>query len=35
METYPFPHTVIDNFLPNKLFKKLNDGFKKKGKIKR
>ncbi len=33
-ETYPFPHTVIDNFLPNKLFKKLNDGFKKKGKLK-
>tara|TARA_Y100001970_G_scaffold131192_1_gene161836 strand:- start:8348 stop:9244 length:897 start_codon:yes stop_codon:yes gene_type:complete len=33
-EKYPFPHTVIDNFLPDKLFKKINKEFKKAGELK-
>ena len=33
-EKYPFPHTVIDNFLPESLFKKINKEFKKTGKLK-
>lgn len=30
-ERYPFPHTVIDNFLPENLFNKINKEFKKMG----
>jgi hypothetical protein len=30
-ELHPFPHTIIDNFLPENLFKKINKEFKKDG----
>lgn len=30
-EKYPFPHTIIDDFLPEKIFKKINTEFKKIG----
>ena len=33
-EKDPFPYTVIDNFLPEKLFKKINLEFEKKGILK-